>query len=126
MNALALLTQWTESGQAQLALLVYLRIQGLVLALPVFGTRYLPVRVRVGLAMALTPLYLPGGGIEAGLPMLAAMAGAELATGLATGLLVRMAAAALDTAAAAMAQSASLSQLVGIADEHSPHPLGTC
>lgn len=116
--------QWIDSGAGAAALLVYLRIQALLVAMPVIGTRYLSVRVKVSLAMALTPMFAGSHVVAAAPAMLIVHAGGEMLTGLATGLLIRMVAASLDTAAAAMAQSASLSQLVGVADEHSPHPLG--
>ncbi|RCW82870.1 flagellar biosynthetic protein FliR [Paracoccus lutimaris] len=108
-------------------LLTYCRVQACLLALPVLSERLLPVRVRVGLAMSLTPLLaehtLPVQQIGT-VTQLAALAGAEVATGLALGGLVRLFAIALDVAATAIAATASLSQLIGAANEYSPHPIG--
>lgn len=108
-------------------LLTYCRVQACFLMLPVFSERALPMRVRTALAMAVTPLLaeqvqVPGG-IDS-LLQLAGLAGAEIVSGLALGGLVRLFASALDVAATAIAAMASLSQLVGVANEYSPHPIG--
>lgn len=108
-------------------LLTYARLQGFILGLPAFGDRIVPVRVRVALAMALTPLFLELArplALPETPPHLAAMAALQLILGVATGLLVRLLAMALDIAASAIAASASLSQIVGGANEFSPHPIG--
>lgn len=108
-------------------LLTYCRIQACLLALPVFSERLLPVRVRVALAMALTPLLAEQAGIgqiPGTVVHLAMQAGLEVLSGLALGGLVRLFAVALDVAASAIAATASLSQLVGVATEYSPHPIG--
>lgn len=108
-------------------LLTYARLQGFVLGLPAFGDRIVPVRVRVALAMALTPLFLELGrpvALPETPPDLAVVAALQLMLGAATGLLVRLLAIALDIAASAIAASASLSQIVGGANEFSPHPIG--
>lgn len=108
-------------------LLTYARLQGFILGLPAFGDRIVPVRVRVALAMALTPLFLELARplvLPETPPQLAAMAALQLILGVATGLLVRLLAMALDIAASAIAASASLSQIVGGANEFSPHPIG--
>src|SRR5690606_20073573 len=55
---------------------------------------------------------------------LAAVAGAEILWGLVLGGLVRLSSAAMDIAATAIAATASLSQLIGAANEYSPHPIG--
>lgn len=107
--------------------LVYLRLQAFVLILPGFGERILPARVKVAVAMALTPLMheIAGVPIAAGDPFtLFGPALSELAAGFATGALVRLMAMALDIAATAIASAASLSQLIGGANEASPHPIG--
>lgn len=116
------------SGLAQIGSLipaewlpVYLRIQACILAMPVFSERYLPVRVRVALAMALVPLFAPlAAAGNTGLLDL----GAELTLGLMIGLLVRLFYVSINIAATAMAMSASLSQLFGTGAEASPHPIG--
>lgn len=106
-------------------LLAYLRVQGCVLALPAFADRAFPARLRVGLALALTPLFAgfvpPAAGQADSLPVLAAQ---ELAIGLVMGLLVRLLATALAIAATAIAAAASLSQLFGADTEMAPHPVG--
>ncbi|WP_374327392.1 flagellar biosynthetic protein FliR [Paracoccus pantotrophus] len=108
-------------------MLTYCRVQACFAMLPVFSERALPVRVRTALAMAVTPLLAesarPLGDIGS-LLHLAALAGAEILTGLVLGGLVRLFAVALDIAATAMAATASLSQLIGAANEYSPHPIG--
>ena len=77
--------------------------------------------------MSLTPL-LAGGGVAppqiATVAQLGLLAGAEVVTGLALGGLVRLFSVALDVAATAIAATASLSQLIGVANEYSPHPIG--
>lgn len=114
---------WT-ADQVNGVLLVYLRLQALILTLPGFGARFLPARIKVALAMALTPLF-QGQAVAADNPAgLAVLAATAVVTGAVMGLMVRVIAMALDTATAAIAQSASLSQIIGVADESSPHPIG--
>lgn len=108
-------------------LLTYCRVQGCFMLLPVFSDGRLPLRVRVSLAMAVTPLL--AGHAQAvpqiGGPLqLSLLVGAEVLSGLVLGGLVRIFAAALDVAATAIAATASLSQIVGVANEYSPHPVG--
>lgn len=114
-------------------LLPYLRVQACLIAMPGWGERLLPVRIRVALALALTPLARelagtlpvpPGPLAPEALAGLGALAAAELATGLALGLLVRIAGHALGMATAAIAAVTSLSQLVGGPSEAAPHPIG--
>ncbi len=114
-------------------LLPYLRVQACLIAMPGWGERLLPGRIRVALALAVTPLArelaqpvppLPDMLTPAVLESLATFAGAELATGFALGLLVRIAGHALGMAAAAIAAVTSLSQLVGGPSEAAPHPIG--
>ncbi len=109
-------------------LLTYCRVQACLLALPVFSERLLPVRVRVALAMSLTPLLAEQVSVAQDIgtvAQLGLLAGAEVVTGLALGGLVRLFAMALDIAATAIAATASLSQLVGAPNEYSPHPIGS-
>lgn len=108
-------------------LLTYCRVQACLLALPVMSERLLPMRVRVALAMSLTPLlaeHATLGGLPESVAHLAMLSAAEVVSGLALGGLVRLFAVALDVAASAIAATASLSQLVGVATEYSPHPIG--
>ena len=102
--------------------LAYARIQACLLTLPGFGERLLTVRVKVAVAMALTPLFAQPAAVPDGLPVVAVAA--EMATGAMLGLFVRLLAFALDIAATALAQSASLSQILGISEDMPPHPIG--
>ena len=107
--------------------LTYCRIQACLMALPGFSMRVVPVRVRVAVAMSLTPLLAIHAQTPAQidtLPTLGMLAAAEIVTGLALGGLVRLFAFALDIAASAIAATASLSQIMGVANEFSPHPIG--
>ena len=107
-------------------LLVYARIQACLLAMPGLGERMIPIRVRVAAAMALTPLYA-GAARPASLPaplQLAGLIAAEIVAGLALGLMVRVVAMALDMASTALAQSASMSAMLGISEDMPPHPIG--
>ena len=107
-------------------LLVYARIQACLLAMPGLGERMIPVRIRVAAAMALTPLYA-GAARPEPLPaplQLAALVAAEIVAGLALGLMVRVVAMALDVASTALAQSASMSAMLGISEDMPPHPIG--
>lgn len=107
--------------------LVYLRVQALVLVLPGIGEQVIPIRVRAAAAMAVTPML-------AGLVPPVAAPGDTLATlgqaagetliGLAAGMGLRLLALSLDIATSAIAATASLSQLVGGQNEAAPHPIG--
>lgn len=108
-------------------LLAYCRIQACMLALPGFSMQGLPVRVRVAAAMAVTPLLSEHAqiGLQSGtLLQLGLLCASEVLTGLALGLLVRIFTMSIDIAASAIAANASLSQIIGIANEFSPHPIG--
>lgn len=108
-------------------LIVYLRVQACVIALPGLGESVLPLRVRVAAAMALTPLLaegIPPGASPEDLAGGLALAASELVIGLAAGMLIRLLALALDMATTAIAATASLSQLVGVQNEAAPHPIG--
>lgn len=107
--------------------LVYARVQAMVLILPGLGESLLPVRVRVAIAMAVTPLLsLP----LAVLPMpqtpvaIAGQIAAQMVIGFAAGALLRLLAAAIDIATTAIAATAALSQIVGVPNKSAPHPIG--
>lgn len=111
--------------------LCYLRAQACLLAMPGFGETVLPGRVKIAIALALTPLLaeLAHG---TGLPLLppevpflifSAVLG-ELAIGFSAGILVRLMSFAINIAATAIAATASLSQIIGAPSEASPHPIG--
>ncbi len=110
------------------AALVYCRVQACLLAMPVFAERLMPARLKIALAMGLTPLFLPevppAGLIGAEPVTLALAAGAEVVTGLAIGMMARLAALSLDVAASTIATTASLSQIMGVTNEFAPHPIG--
>lgn len=126
MNALLLDPHLAEHGLAWL--LTYCRVQACVLSVPGFSARTLPARVRVALAMCLTPLLAEHARLAAppdSLPGLALLCAAETVVGLVLGGMVRLFALALDIAASAIAATASLSQLIGAESEYSPHPVGS-
>ena len=107
--------------------LVYLRVQALVLALPGLGERVIPLRVRAAAALAVTPMLAglvpPAGAPGNTLAILGQVAG-EILIGLAAGMGLRLLALSLDIATSAIAATASLSQLVGGQNEAAPHPIG--
>lgn len=114
-------------------LLPYLRVQACLIAMPGWGERLLPARLRIALALAITPLARELAGdmpaftqmqMPAALPALAGLAMVEVSIGFALGILVRIAAYALSMATAAIAATTSLSQLVGGPSEAAPHPVG--
>ncbi|MDM7458861.1 MAG: flagellar biosynthetic protein FliR [Paracoccus sp. (in: a-proteobacteria)] len=107
--------------------LVYARVQAFFLVLPGFGERILPVRLRVSFAIVLTP-FLAGFTIPRAIPdaplALLSGPGAEMVIGFMAGGLLRILVMALDVATTAIAATASLSQIMGIQNEASPHPVG--
>lgn len=107
--------------------LVYLRVQAFVMVLPGLGERVIPVRLRVALALAATPLLagtVPATPLPAGPATIVAQALSETVIGLAAGMGLRLLALSLDIATSAIAATASLSQLVGGQNEAAPHPVG--
>lgn len=107
--------------------LVYLRVQALVLVLPGLGERVIPVRVRAAAAMAVTPMLaglLPPATVPADTLATLGQAAGETLIGLAAGMGLRLLALSLDIATSAIAATASLSQLVGGQNEAAPHPIG--
>ena len=106
---------------------IFLRVGAMVSLLPAFGEQSIPVRVRLGIALAFTMVVLPGvsdqigpypGDIIPALPMLAP----EVVTGLFFGLLLRFFVFALQIAGAIAAQSTSLSQIFGGSAGADPQP----
>lgn len=107
--------------------LVYLRVQALVLVLPGLGERVVPVRVRAAAALAVTPMLaglVPPAAMPGAPLAVLAQAAAEMLIGLAAGMGLRLLALSLDIATSAIAATASLSQLVGGQNEAAPHPIG--
>lgn len=108
-------------------ILTYLRVQACILAMPGFGERVLPGRVKVAIAMALTPILAETTATVAAPATVIALLGAaaaELLLGFAAGALVRLMAFSINIAATAIAATASLSQIIGAPNEASPHPIG--
>lgn len=107
--------------------LVYVRVQACVVALPGLGERVISPRVKVAIALALAPLL---SGIAPGPQMpeqplgMIAQVGVEMVLGFATGIMLRLLTIAIDIATTAIAATASLSQIMGIQNEMSPHPIG--
>lgn len=110
-------------------ILTYLRVQACILAMPGFGETALPGRVKIAIAMALTPILAETAQAsappwpETSLGLFSA-ALVELAVGFAAGILVRLMGFAINIAATAIASTASLSQIIGAPNEASPHPIG--
>ncbi len=95
---------------------VFLRVSALVSLLPVFGERSIPVRVKLGIAVAFTlvvfPAVAPPGVAPGFLPMVR-LVGTEVLIGIALGMGLRLFVLAMQTAGSIAAQSTSLSQLLG-------------
>ena len=97
---------------------VFLRVGGAMALLPAFGETLLPVRVKLGLAIAFTLVVAPAVATNvAPIAEQGQVIGSFLATevliGLAFGAVLRFWVLALQVAGAIMAQSTSLSQLFG-------------
>ena len=111
-------------------ILIYLRVQACLLAMPGLGETVLPGRIKISIALGLTPLLAEmAASSPAPLPpqspvLLIAAVLTDLALGLAAGLMVRLMAFAINIAATAIAATASLSQIIGAPNEASPHPIG--
>lgn len=113
----------------QALLLAYLRVQAAILVFPAFSETVLSVRVRVSLAMALTPVAMafaaPAAGLAgAGPGFFAVLAAREMLVGLLIAIPVRIMASAMHVATSAIGATASLSQLIGTGTEAAPHPIG--
>ena len=94
------------------AALVFLRVGAAMALMPAFGEQVVPTRVRLVLAVAFTAVVLPAvAGKMQQLPDLFIAAAAEVLAGLGLGLGLRLFILALQTAAAIVAQTTSLSQL---------------
>ncbi|TJZ92550.1 flagellar biosynthetic protein FliR [Paracoccus gahaiensis] len=112
--------EWTQ-------VLVYVRVQACILVLPGLGERVITARIKVAMALALTPL-LSGLGPATQMPLqplgLVGQLGIEMVLGLAAGTMLRLLVLAIDIATTAIAATASLSQIMGVQNEMSPHPIG--
>lgn len=99
------------------AALVFVRVGAMIATLPVFGEQSIPVRVRVGITVALTILVTPTvnaelAGTEVSIALIAQFF-PEAVTGLLIGLGLRFFIFALQTAGMIAAQATSLSQIFG-------------
>lgn len=96
--------------------LVFLRIGAAMALLPAFGERSVPVRVRLGLAIAFTLIVAPAVAPQVSLQLGESQAHfflTETIAGLAIGAVVRFLVLALQIAGTIAAQSTSLSQIFG-------------
>lgn len=107
--------------------LVFLRVGALVSVLPVFGEQSIPVRVRLGIALAFTVIVSPAvpdlGNLQRpqGFEILV-LTVPEAITGLFFGLLLRFFVFTLQIAGSIAAQSTSLSQIFGGSAGVDPQP----
>ena len=113
----------------QALILAYLRVQAAILIFPAFSEQFLSVRIRISLAMVLTPAAMAFGAPDAGLAeagpgLFAVLAAREMLVGLLIAIPVRIMASALHVATSAIGATASLSQLIGTGTEAAPHPIG--
>lgn len=107
------------------AMLAFLRVAAALAVLPAFGEQTIPLRVRLGLALAFTALILPAVAERHVGTALLVPAAAETVAGLLIGLSLRLMITGLQMAATIAAQSSSLSQLfAGVSVEPLP-ALGT-
>jgi len=103
---------------ALLAAAVFLRVGAAMALLPAFGAQSVPVRVRLGLALAFTAVVAPSvSGLAPELPAdpggLLRFLGVETVAGLALGFSVRLFVWMLQVAGTIAAQAVSLSQILG-------------
>ncbi len=114
---LLLAYQGAAAAVAETLVLVFLRVGAAMAALPGLGEQSIPVRVRLGLAVAVTLAVLPA--VPAG-SLTAQSFAAEVALGLLLGLSLRFFVFALSTAGTIAANATSLSQLFPQAGEPQP------
>ncbi|MEX0308310.1 MAG: flagellar biosynthetic protein FliR [Ruegeria sp.] len=95
---------------------VFLRVSALVSLLPAFGERSIPVRVKLGLAVAFTMIVapaIPTAVVSPDFPRMVGLIGTEVLVGLVLGIGLRLFVLALQTAGSIAAQATSLSQILG-------------
>ena len=106
--------------------LVLLRLGAMISLLPGIGERSLPMRVRLGLALALSALLAPlidAPTLSSGdFPELLFLCAKEIGVGLLMGLSIRFLAHGLLVAGSVAAQATSLAQLFGNAMSDGPQP----
>jgi len=110
-----------------LAVLVFLRIGAAAALMPGIGETFIPVRVRLAMALALTARAAPIIGADAvpavvDVPRFVGLALGEAAIGLVIGIAVRMLVMALQYAGTIAAQSTALAQMAGPAIAPEPMP----
>ncbi|HET9068506.1 MAG TPA: flagellar biosynthetic protein FliR [Amaricoccus sp.] len=117
-----------DLGEAGLVgfVLVFARVAGVVSLLPGFGEQVIPVRVRLGIAVAFAmvvwPLLAPGlAAVDAARPFLL-MLTIEASIGIMLGLAVRLMVLALQLAGSIAAQSTALAQMFGAGVTPDPMP----
>ena len=123
------LIQLVDLSQATLwaGFVVFLRVAATVSLLPAFGEQVIPMRVRLGVALAFTLVVLPVirariGPVPDGLVPALPVIGPEILAGVFFGLLLRFFVFALQIAGAIAAQSTSLSQIFGGSAGADPQP----
>jgi len=112
---LAALTDISQDALWQV-FIVFVRVGAMVSLIPAFGERSVPVRVKLGLAVAFTLIVTPAAPAVPISPTAPAVVGlilAESLTGLFLGMMLRLFILALQVAGSIAAQSTSLSQLFG-------------
>lgn len=119
MTALADLLALSQKA-LWLHFLVFLRVGAAVSLFPGFGEQSLPVRVKLGVALALTMVVAPAlvsdlAGVIVEPPPFGWLVLTETATGLLIGVGIRLFLLALQTAGSIAAQATSLSQILGSA-----------
>jgi flagellar biosynthetic protein FliR len=112
MNGLESLLVWAQGDGQRLfeaGFLVFVRVGAVLALMPGFGEQGVPVRVRLGLALALSVLVVPV--VQPGQPISADAILIEAAAGLVLGAGFRLFLMALQMAGTMAAQATSLSQL---------------
>ena len=108
------------SGILWAVFLVFLRMGALVSVMPAFGTSAVPMRIKLGVALALTAIvtpavYIPPEFSQYSLDTLVLAALTETVNGLLLGIGLRLILIALQTAGSMAAQATSLAQILGAA-----------
>lgn len=105
-------------GIAFALFVVFVRVSAALFALPALGEQWISVRIRLAIAVMLTAAVFPAVAPvldlpEPALPSILRALATESIAGLFLGLMLRLFVIAIQTAGAIMAQSTSLSQLMG-------------
>lgn len=119
MNAAAALLDHVQTG-LWAGTLIFLRVAAVMALMPGFSEQSVPMRIRLGLALAFTMIIAPAvGSLAPGtpwdLPVFLRFLATETLAGLALGVGLRLFVIALQTAGAMAAQATSLSQIAGAA-----------